>query len=40
MKKINKEKIVYIVHCIDTEGPLDESLSATFERLNYLRILS
>jgi hypothetical protein len=24
---------VYIVHCIDTEGPLHESLSATFERL-------
>ena len=26
-------KIVYIVHCIDTEGPLHESLEATFERL-------
>ncbi len=25
---------VYIVHCIDTEGPLHESLEATFERLN------
>lgn len=24
---------VYIVHCIDTEGPLYEGLSATFERL-------
>ncbi len=24
---------VYIVHCIDTEGPLSEPLSATFERL-------
>ena len=24
---------VYIVHCIDTEGPLHESLTATFERL-------
>lgn len=24
---------VYIVHCIDTEGPLYESLTATFERL-------
>ncbi len=24
---------VYIVHCIDTEGPLYESLDATFERL-------
>lgn len=27
------EKIVYIVHCIDTEGPLYESLEATFERV-------
>lgn len=25
---------VHVVHCIDTEGPLHESLSATFERLN------
>jgi hypothetical protein len=25
--------IVYIVHCIDTEGPLHESVEATFERL-------
>ena len=24
---------VYVVHCIDTEGPLHESLEATFERL-------
>src|ERR1700739_4176612 len=24
---------VYIVHCIDTEGPTHESLAATFERL-------
>jgi hypothetical protein len=24
---------VYIVHCVDTEGPLHESLSVTFERL-------
>lgn len=29
-----KEKIVYVVHCIDTEGPLYESLAATFERLH------
>jgi hypothetical protein len=28
-----KDKIVYIVHCVDTEGPLYESLSATFQRL-------
>ncbi len=25
--------IVHVVHCIDTEGPLHESVSATFERL-------
>ena len=36
MKKINKEKIVYVVHCIDTEGPLNESLKATFERLKHI----
>jgi hypothetical protein len=28
-----KSKPVYIVHCIDTEGPLYESVDATFERL-------
>jgi hypothetical protein len=33
---MNKEKIVYVVHCIDTEGPLDESLKATFERLKHI----
>jgi len=27
------EKIVYILHCIDAEGPLHESLEATFKRL-------
>ena len=27
------KKIVYIVHAIDTEGPLYESTKATFERL-------
>ena len=27
---------VYIVHCIDTEGPLYESIDATFERLKYI----
>lgn len=27
-------KEVYIVHCIDTEGPLNETIDATFERLN------
>jgi len=30
------EKTVYIVHAIDTEGPLYESLEATFERMNEL----
>ena len=25
--------IVYLVHCVDTEGPLYESLEATFERI-------
>ena len=28
-----KEKIVYIVHAVDTEGPLKEDLKANFERL-------
>ncbi|CAN2048419.1 conserved hypothetical protein [Candidatus Magnetomoraceae bacterium gMMP-1] len=27
------EYIVYVVHCVDTEGPLYESIEATFERL-------
>ena len=27
------KKIVYIVHCVDAEGPLYESLSAKFERI-------
>lgn len=27
-------KVVYIVHCIDTEGPLYESIDATFKRIN------
>ena len=26
-------KTVYIVHCLDTEGPLHESIEATFERI-------
>ena len=30
---MNKKKIVYIVHCVDTEGPLYESFSAKFERI-------
>ena len=28
------ENILYIVHCIDAEGPLDEKLEDTFERVN------
>ena len=28
-----RKKIVHIVHCIDTEGPLYESFSAKFERI-------
>jgi len=27
---------VYIVHCIDTEGPLYESIDATFQRINLI----
>ena len=27
------DKKVYVVHCIDTEGPLFESIEATFGRL-------
>ena len=34
MKK--KNNIVYVVHCIDTEGPLHEPLKATFERLKHI----
>ena len=33
MSQIANNKIVYIVHCVDTEGPLYESLAATFERI-------
>ena len=28
-----KKKIVHFVHCVDTEGPLYESLKAKFERI-------
>ena len=31
-----EKKSVFIVHCIDTEGPLYESVSATFQRLEDL----
>ena len=30
------EKTLYITHCIDTEGPLDETLTATFKRIESL----
>lgn len=30
---MSEKKILYVVHCIDTEGPLNESIFATFERL-------
>jgi len=33
---MDQEKILYIVHCVDTEGPLSESIEATFIRLNDL----
>lgn len=31
-----RSPVLHIVHCIDTEGPLDEDLQATFERLQYI----
>ena len=34
------KKMLYVVHCIDTESPLNESLSATFERLQSILTLS
>lgn len=30
------EKIVYVVHCVDAEGPLSESLKETFLRINQI----
>lgn len=33
-EKMEHDKTVYIVHAVDTEGPLYESLSATFETLH------
>jgi hypothetical protein len=30
---MSNKKVLYIVHCIDTEGPLNETLDATFGRL-------
>jgi hypothetical protein len=34
------EGVVHVVHCIDTEGPLHESVDATFERLRSIFRLS
>ena len=36
MRDVTADHTVYIVHCTDTEGPLHESLEATFERLDYI----
>jgi hypothetical protein len=30
---MTKDKTLYMVHCVDTEGPLNETIDATFERL-------
>ena len=27
---------IYVVHCVDAEGPLNETVCATFERLKYI----
>ena len=29
-------KELHVVHCIDTEGPLNETLEATFERIKHI----
>ena len=31
-----ESKTLYVVHCVDTEGPLNETIEATFVRLNSL----
>jgi hypothetical protein len=31
-----REKKLFIVHCIDTEGPLNETIEATFERIKHI----
>ena len=37
IKTVNNvsESKIYIVHCIDAEGPLHETIQATFERLEH-----
>lgn len=32
----NNEAELLVVHCVDAEGPLDETIYATFERLKYI----
>ena len=38
MRDVKTLKIpeVYVVHCVDAEGPLNETICATFERLKYI----
>ena len=33
---MDKSKTLYVVHCVDTEGPLHETIDATFARLDSL----
>ena len=33
---MKKQKKLFLVYCIDTEGPLNESIGATFERLEQI----
>ena len=35
MPKVSNPEL-YVVHCVDAEGPLNETLCATFERLEYI----
>lgn len=37
---MNNSPVLYVVHCIDTEGPLTEDLSDTFQRINSIFGLS
>jgi hypothetical protein len=30
---MGKKKILHVVHCVDTEGPLEENVEATFQRI-------
>ncbi len=33
---MQQKGVLHVVHCIDTEGPLDEDITATFDRVNRL----